>query len=216
MNMPPWTYSQLESFESCPRKFYHLKVARDVVEPPTIHTQWGTEVHTAMENRILHGTPLPEGMTQWEPIASKIQALPGIKLTEEKFAIDRNFQPTDWSTAWSRGIADLTVLNRRVGAVADYKTGKRKPTEQLDLYAAYVFAYHPQIEKVNTAFIWLKEKKTDTNTIRRDELPALWRSFLPRTIRLEDAYQRDKWPAKPSGLCNGWCPCTGCEYNKRK
>jgi len=29
----------------------------------------------------------------------------------------------------------------------DYKTGKRKPSEQLDLYAAYVFHYYPEGKK---------------------------------------------------------------------
>lgn len=29
-----WTYSHLEAFETCPRKFYHTKVLHDVDEPP--------------------------------------------------------------------------------------------------------------------------------------------------------------------------------------
>jgi hypothetical protein len=129
MANPAWTYSQLDSFESCPKKFYHLKVIRDIVEPPTEHTVWGTTVHTAFENFILHGELLPEGMTQWQPIADKIAKLGGKKHAELKFAIDKNFQPADWKEAWSRGIADLVVINGKKAVVMDYKTGKRKPSE---------------------------------------------------------------------------------------
>lgn len=212
MEMPAWTYSQLDSFESCPKKYYHLKVKRDVVEPPTIYTDWGTAVHTAMELRVKEGAVLPEGMRQWEKIAVSITALPGDILAEQKYAIDRSFQPTDWTTAWTRGIADVVVVHGKAGAVLDYKTGKRKPTEQLDLYAAYMFAHYPKMETVKTSFIWLKERKTDCTTMRRDELPVIWKGFLTRTRRLEVAYEKDVWPPKPSGLCKGWCPCTGCEF----
>lgn len=216
MANPAWTYSQLDSFETCPRKFYHTKVKRDIIEPPTVHTEWGTRVHTAFENFMLHGEPLPEGMTQWKPLAQRLAALPGVKLCEQKYAIDRNFQPCDWKGAWTRGIADLVVLHKNRAVVADYKTGKRKPTEQLDLYANYIFHHHPEIDTVTTGFVWLKERKIDRNQITREEMPVVWQSFLPRVAKLESAYERDRWPAKTSGLCNGWCPVTSCEFNKKK
>lgn len=216
MANPAWTYSQLDSFETCPRKFYHTKVKRDVVEPPTIHTEWGTKVHTALENYVVNGECLPEGMTQWDSLIKKIAMLPGTKLPEHKYALDRNFQPTEWKGAWTRGIGDLVVLHKDKAAIIDYKTGKRKPTEQLDLYAAYVFAHHPEIQKVTTGFVWLKERKIDWKPVTREEVPVVWQQFLPRVAKLESAYERDRWPARTSGLCNGWCPVTSCEFNKRK
>ena len=221
--MPPWTYSQLDSFENCPKKFYHLKVIRDVVEPPTVHTDWGTKVHTALENYIKDGECLPEGMTQWDNLAKKLAALPGEKHTEIKFAIDKGFQPCDWKQSWSRGIADLLVVHKDKAVVIDYKTGKRKPTEQLDLYANYVFHHYPQVNVVTTGFVWLKDRRIDWNFGRdggkpfsRGEVPFVWNSFLPRIRKLESAYERDKWPAKTSGLCKNYCPVLSCEFNGRK
>lgn len=215
-NMPAWTYSQLEAFETCPRKFYHLKVLRDIVEPPSPHAEWGTKVHSAFEYRIKDGTPLPEGMTQWSPIADKIARLSGEKHCEMKMALDKNFQPTDWKKAWSRGIADLTVVNGTKAATLDYKTGKRKPTEQLQLYAAYTFAYYPQVEQVTTMFVWLKERKVDKEVIVRDQLPDIWNSMLPRVRKLEAAHESNRWPERPSGLCKAWCPVTSCKFNGQK
>lgn len=216
MTNPAWTYSQLDTFENCPRKFYHLKVKRDVIEPPTIHTEWGTRVHTAFEDFIKDGVMLPEGMTQWQKLAFKLAALPGQKLCEKEYALDRNFQPTEWKGSWTRGIADLVVIHGDKAVVADYKTGKRKPTEQLDLYANYVFAHHPEVQKVTTGFIWLKEKKIDWKPVERKEVPIIWQGLVPRVAKLESAYERDKWPAKTSGLCKAWCSVLSCEFNGRK
>ncbi len=216
MSIPAWTYSQLETFETCPRKFYHTKVLRDVVEPPSVHTEWGKTVHTAFENAINDGSPLPETMIQWQPLANKIAKLPGKKLTEYKFSIDSDFQPTEWSGSWSRGIADLVVVHKDKAAVMDYKTGKRKPSEQLDLYANYVFHYFPEVSRVTTGFVWLKDKRIDWKAVNRDSLHLTWQSFLPRVRKLESAYERDKWPARTSGLCKAWCPVTACEFNGKK
>jgi len=209
-----WTYSHLDGFETCPRQFYHLKVARDVPDPPTVHSEWGTRVHSAFEDAINAGTPLPSGMEQWQRLADQIAALPGVKHTEIKLAIDRAFQPTSWKTAWSRGIIDLLVVHKDKAAVLDYKTGKRKPSEQLDLYANYVFHHYPEVNKVTTGYVWLKDRRIDREPIHRDEVPAIWQSLLPRVNKLESARERDSWPAKPSGLCRGWCPVTACEFNK--
>lgn len=214
--MPAWTYSQLESFESCPRKFYHLKVARDIVEEQGPHAEWGTRVHTAFEDFVLKGDPLPDGMTQWQGLADKLAKLPGQKLTEYKFALDRDFKPTEWKQSWSRGIADLVVVKGDKAVVADYKTGRRKPSEQLDLYACYTFAHYPEVKTVTTAFIWLKEKKIDRQTIHREQAPEIWQKLMPRVRKLESAYERDSWPERPSGLCKAYCPIYTCKFNGQR
>lgn len=211
-----WTYSQLDSFETCPKKFFHLKVARDVVEPPTEHQEWGTQVHTAFENAVNSGQALPEKMRQWQPLADKLCALPGKKYTEHRFAIDKAFAPTDWSNAWSRGIADLLVVHGDRAAVLDYKTGKRKPSEQLLLYAAYAYHHFPAIKHVRVGYVWLKDRRVDWQSTAREDLPATWQLLLPRVRKLESAYERASWPARPSGLCRAWCPVVACDFNGKK
>ncbi len=211
-----WTFSSLEKFETCPKQYYHTRVKRDVIEGPTEATKWGERVHTAMENRVTMGEPLPEGMEHWEGLAAKLEALPGEKMAEIKMAVNDSFQACDWKSAWSRGIADLVVVHENKAIVLDYKTGKRKPSEQLALYAGYTFAHFPDLEEVQTGFVWLKDKKIDKQTVTRVELPMVWQQFLPRVSRLESAYERDSWQPKPSGLCKGWCPVKTCEFYKDK
>jgi hypothetical protein len=216
MDIPAWTSSQLDAFETCPRQFYLIKVEKSVKETKRDFADWGQTVHTAFEVRIRDGVPLPDGMHQWEPLAKKLIALPGTKLSEQKYALDQNFLPTDWSTAWTRGIVDLSVVSGYRGAALDYKTGKRKLTDQLKLYAGYMFAYHPELEKVSTGFVWLRDKKIDKEVFHREDVPAIWQSFLPRVRRLEIAYETGRWPPRPNGLCKQYCPCLGCEFNGGK
>ena len=212
--MKAWTFSHLEKFATCPKQFYHTTVARDFISPPTEATIWGHKVHEAFENRVKEGTALPEGMERWEPLAKKIDTIEGQKLTEIKMAINKAFMPAEWDAAWSRGIADLLVVKDNRALVFDYKTGKRKPSEQLQLYAAYTFAHYPEVETVKTTFIWLKDSKTDQDVFHRDQLSDIWQEFLPRVAKLESAYERDAWPARPSGLCRGWCPVKTCPHYK--
>jgi predicted RecB family nuclease len=216
MAIPAWTYSQLDKFETCPRQFYHVRVKKDFPEPPTEATIWGEKVHKALELRVKEGTPLPEGMTQWEGIANKFAGLAGEKYCELQMAVDRNFQPADWNNAWSRGIADLLIVNGDKAAVFDHKTGRRKPTEQLMLYAGYTFAMFPDVEYVTTGFVWLKDKKIDKQEFTREQVSEIWLEFLPRVRKLEMAYEKDNWPCRPSGLCHGWCPAKSCEFYRSK
>jgi len=97
----------------------------------------------------------------------------------------------------------------------DWKTGKRRPDfDQLEMFAVQVFKHYPQVERIKTTFVWLKEMKMDSETFTREQEPAIWQKILGKITRIEGALEHDNWPAKPSGLCN-WCPCKSfCEYAK--
>lgn len=213
--MKAWTFSSLEKYQTCPKQYYHIRVIRDVKEPPSEHTVWGEKVHTALENYIKNGDPLPDEMQNWVPFMEKVSKLKGKKLTEERFSVDANFQACDWDSAWSRGIVDLVVIDGDTATVMDYKTGKRKPSDQLSLYAAYVFAHYPEVNTVQTAFVWLKDRKVDRGVFTRDDIPTIWQNFLPTVARIDKSFSTEKWPAKPSGLCRQWCHVLTCEHNGR-
>lgn len=214
--MNAWTFSSLEKYQTCPKQFYHVRVIKDVKEPPSEHTIWGEKVHQAFEDFIKSDKFLPKEMSIWEGFLAKVKRLKGEKHTEIKLAVDKNFQPCDWDTSWSRGIVDLLCVNGDTAVVMDYKTGKRKPSDQLSLYAAYVFAHYPSVQKVSTAFVWLKDRKIDRNIFTRDDIASIWQQFLPTVRKIEVSHETNKWPAKPSGLCRQWCHVLDCEHNGRK
>ena len=58
--MTTWSYSSLKTFEQCPKKYFHLRVVKDVKDEGSEATIYGQEVHKAAENYIKLGTAVPE------------------------------------------------------------------------------------------------------------------------------------------------------------
>lgn len=205
-----WSYTALTSFETCPKRYYLTRIAKKVKEPETEATKWGNAVHEALEYRVKEGRPLPQGMEQWEPLVQRIISKQDAEVTaEQQLCLDANLEPTSWfsKTAWLRGIIDVSVKRGNKVFVADWKTGKVKvDSDQLKLFAALVFHHCPDVNEVITAFIWLKEGRITHDKFTREQLPEIWQSFMPRVQRIEIAIEKDKWPARPSGLCRNYCP----------
>lgn len=213
MYIPAWSASSVDAYTTCPKKYYHLRVARDVQDfPPSDAVIAGRELHKAFENAVNLDEKLPATYAHYQGLVDKIKALPGEKLAEYPFQLDEFHEPCEKRGAWTRGVADLVVKRGKEAIIIDYKTGKRKPSEQLALYAAYAFAYWPEIQKVHTAFIWLKTKEMDKKTYLRENMAEIWQSFLPAVARMRNSYETNEWPARPSGLCRNWCPCKECKF----
>ena len=213
-----WSYSALTSYETCPRRHYETKVIKRVKEPETEALRWGSAVHKALEMRVKKDKPLPTGMTQWEPLVQKIANVGGFTLTESQYALDENFNSVHWfhKDVWMRMILDFGKLRDTSLLALDYKTGKvKEDIDQLKLFAAVMFKIYPDVEKIVTGYVWLKDKKVTKETFQREQLPDLWGAFIPRVNRLQAAHDQNDWPEKPSGLCRAWCPVTACQFNGR-
>lgn len=211
------SYTSITSFETCPKRHYHLRVVKDVSEPPSEALTWGNTVHKALENRLRDGTPLPAKLATYEPYAAKLAAKPGTLMVEEPIALTRDMKRVDWwdKAAWLRGKLDVAVKNGTKAAILDWKTGSRKPdNDQLTLFADLAFTVYPDVEQVTTGFIWLKDSKIDQSVFTRNQNASIWQDFFARIERVERAHAENKWPAKPSGLCRSWCPVgrSRCEY----
>lgn len=208
------SYSSLTKFETCPYQYFRVRVAKDVVEPPNEAAEWGTRVHLALEERVRDKKPLPSFAAEWEPLAAKFDPYGDRVFCEAKFGLTRTLEACDFfaSDCWYRGVVDVGVHGTRA-LLGDYKTGKIKENhDQLKLFAAAHMATYPTVESCLTKYYWLKFKMSSKLEVHRDDLPAIWSEFLPRFSRLEAAYEKEKWPCKPSGLCRGWCPVRDCEH----
>lgn len=213
-----WSYSTLDSFETCPRRHFLTKIAKTVVEQQTEALTWGNQVHKALENRIVKREALPSNMVQYEPIAANLEraGVGGMVEAEQKMCLNKNLTPTAYfaQDAWVRGITDITITKKHRAFIGDYKTGRPNPNSaQLRLTAAMTMAYKPYVDEVINTFIWLQTGTITTEKFTRDDLPTIWQDFAPRVQRMEIAVTEGKFPPKPSGLCGKWCPCTGCEHN---
>jgi hypothetical protein len=213
-----WSYSRLKNFETCPKRHWHLDIARDVKEEESEQLTWGNYVHKALADRISKGTPLPRGCEVYDEWCSKI--LKGSEeaqiLVEQKLAITKDFKPCGYfdKNVWFRSVGDVVKINGNVALIADWKTGRiLEDGCQLALAAQCVFAHYPSVHAVRSEFIWLKEDATTTQIFRRDDMPGVWNAIFPRIRSLEKAAEELNYPAKPGGLCRRYCPVTQCPHH---
>lgn len=173
----------------------------------------GNLVHKALEDRVKSGKPLPNSLKQHEPLCQKFVNSRGVVTTEQRLALNADLEVTEYFArdVWLRGVFDVTVQRGNEIYIFDYKTGKRKPdSEQLKLFAAVAFAAL-KVDRVHTSFLWLKSKEVDKQSFDADEEPLIWQEFEPRVSQMEESYRNGQFPARPSGLCRGWCPVKTCD-----
>jgi hypothetical protein len=225
-----WSYSRLKNFESCPKRHYHIDVAKDVSEEEGEALQYGNFVHKALADRIAKGTPIPDphkvNLEPWaqrvlkgHPDAKAYEAATGAKvLVEQKLAITKEFDACDFydkvKQPWFRGIGDVIIVNGPVALTLDWKTGKIiEDSVQLALTAACIFAAYPSVQRIRSSFVWLKEDAQTNADLSRTDMPALWAGVLPRVKLVQHAYDNNEFPAKPGFLCRRWCPVSKCPHH---
>jgi hypothetical protein len=215
-----WSFSSLKTFQQCPKKYYHTKVAKDVKEPDTTATLYGKAAHTVAEDNMRDGTPVPEKFAYMEPILEVLRRIPGERLCEEKLGLTADLQPAefDGENVWWRGIADLVILNEEKGLAhsLDYKTSKSAryaDTKQLDLVATGIFAKYPKIERVKSALVFVVSKEFVKADHTRDKMTEYIKKPAQDVARIEAALENGVWNPISGPLCK-FCSVKECEYNR--
>jgi len=219
-----WSYSSLKTFQQCPKKYYHLKIAKDIVQEDTVHTIYGKEVHKAAEDYIKEGKPVPEKYSYIVETLDALNNIPGEKYCEIELGIKKTVEgryiPCDFDDKnhWWHGIADLLIVNGDEAYLVDYKTSKNAKyadTKQLDYMASAVFLRFPKVQVIKSALIFVvsKEfvKKEHTSMFKL----AYLQSVEPDLKRLDVAIQTGVWNPVSGPLC-GWCPVKSCVHNREK
>jgi hypothetical protein len=214
-----WSYSKLKNFEVCPRKHYVVDLAKTYQEEEGESLMWGNAVHAALAARVGKGVALPAGMEPYEPWAARIVTGAGNILVEQKLAITKEFSGCSYFApgAWFRGIGDVIKINGPVALGADWKTGKiLDDSVQLALLAQCIFAHYPEVKRVRSEFIWLKEDCSSREDFTRADMAGLWRSLWPRVEQLQHAYETMSYPPKPGRLCRKYCPDISCQHHGKQ
>lgn len=210
----PWSFSVLTMFEQCRKKYYHLKVTKDVKDSDSSFSKEGKEVHDAMFKRVINGVPLPLPIRQYEKIAARFAGTKGEKHGEMKLCLNKKFEPVDWfaSDAWVRAIVDLLIVRGDTAIIVDWKTGKKRVDwTQLKLTAAVLSRLMPEINNFKLVFVWLRNSDVSSESISKGEIRGLWTDLLPRVKAIELAKQTTEFPATESGLCR-FCPVHSCPH----
>ena len=215
-----WSFSSLKTFEQCPKKYYHLKVAKDVVDTPHEAALYGSSVHKAAEEHIRDGKPMPKKYSYMEPILESLKKIPGDKYCELELGLTKDLAPCAFKApdVWWHGIVDLLIVNPSSGVahMIDYKTSKSAryaDTKQLDLMATAVFAHFPDVTKIKSALLFV----VSNEFVRKDHYAIKAKEYIdgvkPTIQRLEQALETEVWNPITGPLCR-FCPVRTCEHNK--
>ena len=223
--MPAWSYSSITLFEQCPKKYFHLRVEKDVKEPESEQMNYGKELHKAAEDYIGKDIPIPPQFAFIQEMLDKLKALPGEKLCEYKLGIkykDGRYVPCDFfdKEVYYRGIADLIILDRekQEARVVDYKTGKSSKyadTKQLKLLAASVFTHFPEIKVIKAGLLFVVSKDFIREEYDTHFRTAYFENFKPLVEQLEACHNNGVWNPKRNFTCKAWCPVMDCAHNGR-
>lgn len=139
----PLSYSRLNLFLQCPRKFY-LRYIEGLEEPPTPAMQIGKSVHDALDTLIktrgdmlkalekLDTLPKQDYTTAKRRFNTGVRMLQGLPVaaSELKFGMDNKFNKVDFesSDCFFRGVIDIVISNGDGSySVRDWKTGWSDP-----------------------------------------------------------------------------------------
>lgn len=221
MAINSWSFSKLGDFEKC--KFLcWLKHDQKIPEPErelkpgqTEHANdRGTRIHTSCEEYV-NGTSDfldPDADKHFGPQLDLLRAMyaDGLVSLEGEWGMNREWEPTDWKTAWLRLKLDAMVMHdERTATVIDFKTGRKfgnevKHGEQLALYQLVTFLRYPKLETVY-AELWYLDQGTDNVTSLKFSRSAglKYRSNFDR--RGNKLTTCTEWPPNPNIHSCKWC-----------
>jgi len=214
------SYSAIKDFQGCGRRYHQVRILRKYKQADTTATLYGTAVHKAFEEYLMHRTPLPETFQHFENFVVPLSKFSGDIQCEAKLGVRQDFTPCEFFSkdVWFRGVPDFMALDHEKGIarVADFKTGKSSrfaDTSQLELMAAMIMAHHPGIRKVKGALLFVVAGSVIKSEYTREQLPEIWSKWAGAASMIEAAVDNDVWNARPSGLCK-FCPLPpdACEH----
>lgn len=215
-----WSYSNLSLYQQCPKKYFHLKVAKDVKEPPSDALTFGNEIHKIAQEYIENDKPIPEKFQrEMQAPLDRLKAIPGQKLCENKLGLTADFKPCGFfdRNVWWRGIADIIILQGDKAYTVDYKTGKSSKyadLKQLEILSLAIFKHFPNVKKVKAGLMFLFAEDFVRTEYLAEQQSDLWVSWVADVGQLEASVQNKVWNPKPNFTCRGYCPVTSCDHNQ--
>jgi len=217
--MTAWSYSSIKTFDQCPKKYYHLKVIKDVKDFGNEATIYGSQVHKAAEDYIANGIEIPAKFSFITAPLKALASIQGQKHCELRLAVSydgQEYKPTEFMArdVWYRGIIDLLIINEDTAYIVDYKTGKNakySDTTQLDALAAAVFVNFPTVKTIKSALLYLVSGDFIKKEHKKELTKSYFATFNGVLERLNVAEQSGVWNAVSGPLC-GFCPVKSCEH----
>ena len=113
---PTWSFSSIKTFNQCPKKYYHTKIAKDYKEDfNTKSILYGNLFHEAAEEYVGGKVETLDPRFDFTQSAlDKLKSMEGEKLCEYKMGLTANLEPCGFfdKDVWFRGVSDLNIVKR--------------------------------------------------------------------------------------------------------
>lgn len=213
--LPVASHTFLNDFDNCPHKAFRKYIKKDLPKfEQTAQMKWGNEVHSAFEVRIKHATPFPPPMEKYEAIAAPLVAAGAV--AEKMLGITVDGRVCDFfdSGVWLRGKIDATILRDEVGAIFDWKTGKRREERaELAVHGVLLKAWQPTVQRITAHYVWLQDNEVGkSHDVSGTETKL---AEIRHTMdEVASCISDQDFPKRRNPLC-GWCDVLDCENNRK-
>lgn len=198
-----WSFSSL-GLMSCPRKYELIRAKKIIQSPPSAAGDEGSRVHALIEDYFNTGTMVDE-LFKYRRLLESYHVKGGQAEAEYAFKwVDQTLIrcEMDDPDVWFRAILDWVKvdLENKTAEVADWKTGRVKPSKQLQLYAWIIFLVHPEIERVKCTFHWINHNDQLPQWFHRKDFDKLFEPFKEIIDQIDHCYTTDTWIEIPGDI----------------
>lgn len=219
MKAPAWSHTSLETFNQCPKKWFHKYILKEK-EPSSPALERGNYVHKSIENYLLNKAAMPDDLAGFAPLVNSVESkvnLGGKIHIEYKMGLTEQLYAAEFfsKNVWARASADVVIVDGRKALVIDWKTGKvREKEKQLKILAMFLFRHIPSLQEITACNIWLEHGKGgEVYKFYNEKESEYWSGLKPEIQAVEKAVENNQFECKPSPLC-GWCFVKDCKFNK--
>lgn len=209
-----WSFSLLQVYEACPMRAKLAKIDR-IPEPPPAEDSplvRGSLLHEAAENYIYAKQEnYPFNCYRQDLDRFREGYANGTVEVEGEWGYDRDWNVTDWKSAWLRMKLDVLEWQSDTHVlITDWKSGKKdgnqiKHTQQGQLYAVGVFMRYPQVQSADIQFAYIDKPETKPLQLAMNRAEAA-RPMKKFTDRGEALTSATTFPAKPNQRNCKFCP----------
>lgn len=213
-----WSFSSL-GLMSCPRKYELLRAKKIIQAPSSVAGDEGSRIHKLFEDYFKEDK-WDDELLKWKRLIETYKAKGGE--AEKEYAFKWIDEPVpnlvkcemDDPLAWFRGIIDWVKLDidNGVAEVVDWKTGRVKPSKQMQLYAWVLFLAHPEIERVKCTFHWINYNDQLPQWFERKDKDKLFEPFKETLDRIDVCYKTDTWIEVPGEIQKSTKRGTNCRF----
>lgn len=206
-----WSFSKLKDYEVCP---YRLTLA-DAKTPRATNpfADAGIATHKAIETFLDSGDDPNAKVPSYPGFENDFhQLLAAGAKPELPLAVDKQWNPSAWETAWGRAILDAVLVTPNYVRIIDFKNGKPSPISHLDqaqIYALFAHTHYPSDEYI-VEFWYLNNDRRSYFSFTPNQLSTTRKRITARALRAE--LDKKRLPRPNKHVC-GYCPYINhCEY----